>query len=60
MFTQNPVCKYSGNFFIVIQTWKQSKHPAAGEWINCAVYTMNSIMKRNELLTYNSFMNLKC
>ena len=52
MFTQNPVCKYSGNLFIVIQTWKQSKHPAAGEWINCAMYTMNSVMKRNELLTH--------
>ena len=52
-------------FFIIARSWKQSRCPSVGEWINKLWYkqTMEyySMLKRNELSSHEkTWRNLKC
>ena len=52
-------------FFIIAKTWKKSKRPSVGEWLNklyCIQTTeCNSVQKRNELSSHEkTWKKFKC
>ena len=51
--TQNLHAIFTETLFIMVKTWKQSRHPSVGEWINKLWYirTMeyHPVLKRNKL-----------